>query len=313
MPWSADDISRMTGRVAVVTGGTSGVGLATVRELCRHRAHVIIGSRDATVATRVKAQVEQELPEASIEYQQLDLASKASISDFAVQVGARHAAIDVLFNNAGVLATPQSTTEDGFELQYGTNHLGHFYLTYRLLPLVLQKEHGRIANTTSSARRLVRAGSVADRHSRLRYDPWQAYAISKKANLLFAIELNRRLVAAGATARVSAADPGFARTKMQATAPSRHRWLTRPVSKAIVQLIGHSPANAALPQLRATTDADDAGGMLYRPRFYSSGPPVAKEVRLSDEDESELVDLWHDSERDLGITFDVEAMVAASR
>ena len=307
MAWTSDDIPDQRGRVAVVTGGNGGLGLETVRELCRHGAHVIIGARNHEKAAIAKVDVQRDVPAASLDIVPLDLASQASIRGFVDGVRAHHRSVDLLFNNAGVLATPELTTEDGFELQYGTNHLGHFYLTYLLLPLMLDVNDARVVTTTSSARRLVR-----DTRPATSYDPWQAYALSKQANLLFAVDLNRKLLQAGSTVRSNAADPGFARTDMQAKAPSNHRWLTRRVSRAVVALIGHSAARGALPQLRAGTGGDE-GGLLYRPRFVSSGPPVGKSVRLRSADERELPDLWRDSESDLAITFDVEAMVVAAR
>lgn len=307
MAWTSDDIPDQRGRIAVVTGGNRGLGLETVRELCRRGAHVIIGCRNLDKAAAAKADIERDIPTASLEIVALDLASQASIQRFVDVVRSGHRSVDLLFNNAGILATPENTTADGLELQYGTNHLGHFFLTCLVLPLMLEREGGRVVTTTSTARRLVRT-----KRSAATYDAWQAYAVSKRANFLFAVDLNRRLELAGSTVRSNAADPGFARTGMQASAPSAHRWLTRRLSRAVVGLIGHSAARGALPQLRAGTDGED-GGLLYRPRFISSGPPVGKAARLSKADERELADLWRDSERDLAITFDVEAMVAASR
>jgi NAD(P)-dependent dehydrogenase (short-subunit alcohol dehydrogenase family) len=253
------------------------------------------------------------VPDTSLDVRSLDLASKASIAEFAAGVADGYTSIDLLFNNAGVMATPQQQTADGFELQFGTNHLGHFYLTYLLLPLLLQPPAARIVTTTSTARFSARKYDLDNLHLQEGYKPWEAYGVSKRANLHFALELNNRLTAAGATATAYAADPGFSNTDLQATSSQSSGGLSQRMSHVGVERLGQSAARGALPQLRAATDPAARGGGLYRPRWVGWGDPVIGRVGQRLRKPEELAGLWNVSEEDLEITFDVAAIVAQAQ
>ncbi len=217
MAWTATNIPDLTGKTAVVTGGNGGLGLETVRELARKGAHVVIGARNLEKAAAAESDVKTEIPTAAIEVRKLDLSSLASVKEFADSVLADHPVIDLLFNNAGVMATPEWETEDGFEMQFGTNHLGHFALTAHLMPALLAADGARIVSTSSTARFAAGAYDLNNAHHRGVYDSWRAYGYSKLANLQFILELNKRLSAAGAKVKAYAADPGFSKTDLQAT------------------------------------------------------------------------------------------------
>lgn len=311
MAWTATDIPDLTGKTAVVTGGNGGLGLETVRELARKGAHVIIAARNLEKAAAAEAEISAEVPSASLEVRKLDLSSLASVKEFAGGVLADHPVIDLLFNNAGVMATPEWETEDGFEMQFGTNHLGHFALTRHLLPAILKSSAGRIVNTTSTARFSAGDYDLDNPHHRGAYDAWRAYGYSKLANVHFTLDLDARLRAAGSNVRVMAADPGFSDTDLQAASarsnPSdnRSRFFERWTPH-----IGQSAARGALPQLRAGTDPRADGGTLYRPKWVVAGVPVIGSISGRLRKADDLAKLWEVSEHDTGITFDVADLVA---
>jgi len=313
MSWSEADIPDQGGRVAVVTGGNGGLGLETVRRLGRKGAHLIMAARNMAKATKAAAEIRPDVSDSALDVRNLDLSSMASIEAFAAGVTAEYKSIDLLFNNAGVMATPQQLTADGFELQFGTNHLGHFYLTCLLLPLLLRAPAARVVSTTSTARFSAGKYDLDNLHLRIGYKPWEAYGISKRANLHFAIELNERLAAAGATTTSYAADPGFSQTDLQATSSRSSGGFTQRVTHVGVERIGQSASRGALPQLRAGTDPAARGGSLYRPRWIGWGDPVVGRVGQRLRKPEDLAGLWKVSELDLNIKFDVAAMVEKAR
>jgi NAD(P)-dependent dehydrogenase (short-subunit alcohol dehydrogenase family) len=311
MSWTTDDIPDQTGRVAVVTGGNGGLGLETVRALVRKNAHVVIGARDLAKATAAATQVRQYLPDASLEIHALDLGSLASVRAFAAEVLAEHDAIDLLFCNAGVMATPEGTTEDGFETQFGINHLGHVELTRLLLPALHRAGPARVVTTTSTARYAAGPYDLDDPHHRSRrYEPWEAYGYSKLANLQFALELDRRLRAAGSRVRALSADPGFSNTDLQQRTARTHPGFSQRLAATLVRWVGQSAAAGALEQLRAATDPNAEGGTLYRPRWIAAGAPVVGRIEPRLRKEADLLKLWDVSEREIGEAFDVAALVA---
>jgi NAD(P)-dependent dehydrogenase (short-subunit alcohol dehydrogenase family) len=313
MPWSETDIPDQAGRVAIVTGGNGGLGLETVRQLGRKGAHVIMAARNMSKATKAAAEIRPDVSDSLLEVRNLDLASMASIEEFATGVTSTYKSIDLLFNNAGVMATPQQLTADGFELQFGTNHLGHFYLTFLLLPRLLQAPAARVVSTTSTARFSAGKYDLDNLHVRVGYKPWEAYGISKRANLHFAIELNKRLAAAGAATTAYAADPGFSKTDLQATSSQSSGGFSQRMSHVGVERMGQSAARGALPQLRAGTDPAARGGTMYRPKWIGWGDPVIGRIGQRLRKPEDLAGLWKVSEVDLNIKFDVAAMVAEAR
>jgi len=312
--WTTRDMPDQSGKTAIVTGGNGGLGKETAREMARKGAHVIIAARNLEKAAGAEADIKADVAAALIEVRQLDLSSKASISAFADGIKADHKTIDILFNNAGVMATPEQQTADSFELQFGTNHLGHFYLTFLLMPLLLNADGARIVNTTSTARFSAGDYDLDNAHSRGNYKAWDAYGISKRANLHFAMELNNRLAAAGSGVKAYSADPGFSNTDLQAASSraSEGGFSQRFFEKA-VPIVGQHAARGALPQLQAGTDPAAPGGALFRPRWVVRGDSVQGKIGDNLSKPENLKDLWDVSEQDLGIEFDVPAMVAAGK
>jgi NAD(P)-dependent dehydrogenase (short-subunit alcohol dehydrogenase family) len=230
--WTADQIPDQRGRMAVVTGANSGLGLATASELARSGARVILACRNIEKGTSAARQIGSALPEGQVEVEALDLGGLDSVRAFAERFRAEHEGLDLLINNAGVMAPPRSTTADGFELQLGTNHLGHFALTGLLIGALEGRDEGRVVTVSSSAHRIGRI-QFDDLQSERRYNRWRAYGQSKLANLLFALELDRRLRAAGSVVRSVAAHPGYAATNLQSAAPPRSDRLVMAVTNRL--------------------------------------------------------------------------------
>lgn len=310
MSFTARDIPDQAGRVAVVTGANSGLGLATTRALARSHAHVVMAVRDLDKAARARDEVLAAVPDASLEIVPLDLASLASVEDAAAAIRAQHDRVDLLINNAGVMATPRTTTIDGFELQLATNHLGHFVLTARLLPALAAGAPSRVVSVTSFARMMGTPVSPRDPHLERRYEPWWAYGRSKLANAHFGIELHRRLGAAGAPIASLVAHPGLASTDLQArgvrtTGSVGHRFWY-----AVARAAGMPPERGALPQIRAATDPRATSGEVYAPRFLSSGAPVVRPVGPWMGARGPARTLWEVSEAETGVRFDVAELLA---
>ncbi len=306
MSWTTRDIPDQHGRTAVVTGANGGLGLASASALAAKGAHVVMAARNQEKAERARQQILTAHPDASLEVVALDLGSQDSVKRAAASVLERRERIDVLLNNAGVMATPQGRTEDGYETQLGTNHLGHWTWTARLLPLVLAAPAGRVVTLTSVAQHTGRNLDPANPHLEGRYDPWRAYGNSKLANLHFAIGLARRLEAAGARAIALAAHPGLTNSELQST--------THQLGGAGVQgkfwdlasdRMGMSVERGVLSQLRAATDPSAKGGMLYGPLFATFGPPTPRPL-LPFGVSSGIEALWQVSERETGESIDLD-------
>jgi len=300
--WKASDVPDQSGKVAVVTGGNGGLGLETVRQLAAHGAHVVIGARNLDKAQRAQDAIEAAVPGASLEIRKLDLGSLASIAAFANDVRTAHPRIDLLFNNAGVMALKETVTEDGFETQFGTNVLGHFALTMRLLPALLAAPAPRVVITTSTARFQAGKYDLSNPNMHGCYDPWQAYGMSKRADLQFAFELNRRLKDRGLTAY--AADPGFSKTDLQQASVRANDGLMQRFWRLMTAIVGQSAAMGALPQLRAGTEQDAAGGTLYAPRWITFGAPVVRRVSERIDNHAQMAQLWDLSECATGVSLD---------
>ncbi|HEU4356445.1 MAG TPA: oxidoreductase [Actinomycetota bacterium] len=312
--WTTADIPDLSGKVAVVTGANGGLGLVVARELARKGAHVVMAARDAEKAERARVDILREVPTASLELQDLDLASLDSVRAAATRILAAHRTIDVLVNNAGVMGIPERRTVDGFEMQLGTNHLGHFALTALLLPALLRSPRARVVSVTSTGRHLGRRLDPEDPHLRERYDPWRAYGQSKLANVHFALELERRFREAGATAQSLVVHPGFTYTDLQARSVretgggrSQRFW------HEVVHRTGMSPARGALSLLRAATDPTLEGDRLYTPRFVNLGAPVRRPLVGRSRSRSAMRTLWEVSERETGIRFDVASALVDVR
>ena len=259
--WDTADIPDQSGRTAVVTGANSGLGLVTARELARAGAHVVLACRNLDKGRAAVAEIEREVPGAELELEELDLASLGSVRAFAERFLARHDGLDLLVNNAGVMAPPRRVTADGFELQFGTNHLGHFALTQLLLPAMEGREDARVVTLSSNAHKLGRI-AFDDLQGERRYFRWTAYCQSKLANLLFARELDRRLRARGSTVKSVAAHPGYAATNLQSAAAPLFDRLVMKIGNFVV---AQDDDMGALPQLYAATAPGLEGGEYVGP------------------------------------------------
>ncbi|HZX08871.1 oxidoreductase, partial [Kribbella sp.] len=286
MTWSTADIPDLTGRRALVTGATSGIGYETALELLRHGADVIVAARNPEKAARAAERLTQEGGRAPTVLE-LDLADLASVQRAADEVLATYDRLELLINNAGVMAPPYRQTVDGFELQLGTNHLGHFALTGRLLPVLLKGS--RVVTVSSFMHKGVRGVSEDDlRRPADSYRKWETYSRSKLANLLFMLELDRRARAAGAQLLSVGAHPGYASTHLQAAGPElAGRALQAQLWRAATRLVAQSAAAGAWPSLYAATYADLRPGSFVGPAFfeYRGTPKVVLPSRTAQDPE----------------------------
>ena len=312
MAWSAADIPGQHGRTAVVTGANGGLGLETARQLAAKGAHVVMAVRDQKKAAAAVDEIRASVPDAALELVALDLASQASVRAAAEQIAAAHKGIDLLINNAGVMGIPEAKTVDGFEMQLGVDHLGHWSLTALLLPALLRTPGARIVTVTSTAHHMGRAINPANPHLHGRYRPWRAYGQAKLANFHFGLGLQRELEHAGAGTASLIAHPGLSNTDLQAVSVQQTGGGT---SQRFFLLLarhsGMSAADGALSQLRAATDPAARGGEFYGPRFVNSGPPVRKPVVRRLGLDKAIAALWEVSERETGIAIDLRAAPAA--
>jgi NAD(P)-dependent dehydrogenase (short-subunit alcohol dehydrogenase family) len=307
--WTTDQISDQSGRVAVVTGANSGLGLVTARELARAGAHVVLACRNTEKGAAALSDMQSTLPDASVEVAALDLAKLASVRDFAEQFRAQHDRLDLLINNAGIMAAPRNLSEDGFELQFGTNHLGHFALTGLLIDAMEGRDDARVVTVSSGAHRMGQIDFDNLRAER-RYSRWRAYGRSKLANLLFALELNRRLRAANSSIRSLAAHPGYAATNLQSAAPPM---LDRVVMFVTNRLLAQSVDMGALPILYAATQPGVEGGIFVGPDGFAEQRGYPKPVAPSRtaRDEALAKRLWEVSEELTGVHFKLPAAASA--
>ena len=300
--WTAADVPDQSGRTALVTGANSGLGLHTSLELARKGARVLMACRDTGRGEAALARVRSEVPGAAVDLVQLDLASLASVRSAAEDVAGRTSALDLLVDNAGVMAVPRSVTVDGFETQLATNHLGHFALTGLVLPLLLQAPSPRVVVVSSGAHR---AGRIAfdDLQSERSYSRWGAYGQSKLANLLFARELQRR---AGATSLlVAAAHPGWAATHLQQGQGSFVLEAFMRVGNAV---LAQSDAQGALPSLYAATMPDVLPGDYWGPALAElRGSPKRVGRSAAAQDDAAARRLWEVSESLTGVTYALPA------
>jgi NAD(P)-dependent dehydrogenase (short-subunit alcohol dehydrogenase family) len=292
--WSAGDIPDQSGRTAVVTGANSGLGLVTARELARAGATVVMACRNLDKGRAALEEVERAATGTAPELSELDLASLASVRTFADSFHASHESLDLLINNAGVMAPPRRLTADGFELQFGTNHLGHFALTTALLDRMEGRDDARVVTLSSTAHKMGRI-NFDNLNGERRYFRWNAYGQSKLANLLFALELDRRLRASGSTIKSLAAHPGYAATNLQSAAAPL---LDRLVMVASNALIAQSEEMGALPTLFAATQPGLEGGTYVGPDGPGEqrGHPTVVQPNARARDERSARRLWQVSE-----------------
>lgn len=307
MKWEASDIPDQSGRVAVVTGANSGLGYVTARELAAHGARVVLACRDAGRGGEALRRLTAAVPGAQAELRSLDLSSLASVRAFADEVLTAYDGVDLLINNAGVMAIGRDVTVDGYERQFATNHLGHFALTGLLLPRIANRPGARIVSVSSNGHKMGGL-NFDDLQSEKRYFRWRVYGNTKLANLLFAYELQRRLAAAGSPAISVAAHPGTAATNLVVPTAGNNPIL-RAVYKTGVRLIGQSDEQGALPQLYAATAPDVQGGQYFGPDRLANtvGHPSLQRSNGTSYDEATARRLWEASEQLTGVTYDFAA------
>ncbi|MEU7167951.1 oxidoreductase [Streptomyces morookaense] len=301
--WTASDIPDQSGRTAVVTGANSGLGLVTARELARHGARVVLACRDATRGKAALELLRSQVPDADVGLGRLDLADLSSVRAFAD--GLADERLDLLVNNAGVMALPQRKTVDGFEMQFGTNHLGHFALTCLLLPRLRAAGPGARVVTVSSGLHFLGNVDPRDLNMERRYRRWIAYGRSKSANLLFVHELARRLAAEGSPVVAAAAHPGYAATNLQTTGPrmEERAWAERAVEFAN-RLVAQSAEDGALPTLYAATAPGVLPDEFIGPRvqLWRGAPVRSIRARWTLSDVAAR-GLWEASEKLTGVTY----------
>jgi NAD(P)-dependent dehydrogenase (short-subunit alcohol dehydrogenase family) len=306
--WTAERIPDQSGRTAVVTGANSGLGLVTARELARKGAAVVLACRNLEKGEAARKEVEAHAPGAQLELQELDLASLDSVREFAERFKAGHEGLDLLINNAGVMATPRRSTADGFELQFGTNHLGHFALTGLLIGEMEGREDARVVTLSSTAHKFGRI-AFDNLGGDRRYFRWRAYGQSKLANLLFALELDRQLRAAGSTVKSLAAHPGYAATNLQFAGPPA---VDAAVMKLGNALFAQDDEMGALPTLYAATEPGLESGTFCGPDGFQEqrGHPKPVSPSGAARDEQVARRLWEVSEEMTGVRFDLAGAAA---
>ena len=309
--WTTADIPPLNGKTAVITGATGGLGYETALALAGAGAVVVLTGRNDAKGRNAIQSIRTQFPDAKVSYETLDLASLASVAEFVARFVAAYPSLDLLINNAGVMALPQrQTTVDGFEMQFGTNYLGHYALTARLLPWLRRSHQSRVVNLSSLAHR---SGTINfdDLQSTRSYVPWKAYSQSKLAMLMFALELQRRSDAAGWGLMSNAAHPGYARTDLIANGPGAGGLLWQ-INKSLQPLVSHSAAEGALPTLFAATSPQAEPGGYYGPNWFYElkGPPVPAKIMPQAKDAAVAARLWDVSAALTGVSFDQFAAAA---
>jgi NAD(P)-dependent dehydrogenase (short-subunit alcohol dehydrogenase family) len=295
---SVPDLTRVT---AVITGANGGLGRQTARVFAAGGARVVMAARDQVKAAEALEQIRSETPAAALELVELDLASQVSVKNAAEQILARQDRIDILVNNAGLMAMPERQTVDGYEMQLGVNHLGHWTFTAELMPALVAAPAARVVTVTSTAHHFGRALDPDNPHLHGRYRPWRAYGQSKLANYHFGLGLQQQFEQAGARAQSLIAHPGLTHSDLQTrtVAEGGGGWMGR-FSAWLAKHTGMDVEHGAMPQIRAATDPHAKGGQFYGPRFGNAGAPVRLPVRRPGTERA-IQTLWLVSTRETGV------------
>lgn len=305
MAWALDRIPDLAGRVALVTGANSGIGFETARALARHRAETVLACRDLDKAATAVARIRAEIPEAKLHSLSLDLADLDAVTMGAATYARTFTRLDILICNAGVMVPPYGQTKQGFELQFGTNHLGHFALIGRLMPVLIASGSARVVVVSSLAAHFGHIDFDDLQWQRRRYAKWHAYAQSKLANLVFALELARRLAAAQSVVSAFAAHPGGAMTNLQRNLG----WLRGPLRNP---LMAGSALQGAQPSLRAATDPSAHNGSYWGPSGWMGlrGSPAELRIPARALNPATADRLWSVSEALSGVSIPLPAGLA---
>jgi NAD(P)-dependent dehydrogenase (short-subunit alcohol dehydrogenase family) len=306
--WTENDMPELSGRVFIVTGANSGIGFEAALSLAKKHATVVLACRNLEKGKAALERIREAAPDGKVELERIDLGELASIRAFAEKFSREHTRLDVLVNNAGIMAIPRRTTRDGFEMQIGTNHLGHFALTGLLLGRLAENGASRVVTVSSLAHALGRFGALdeADLMLEQTYAKWSAYGRSKLANLLFAYELQRRLEPRFPNVISVACHPGYAATNLQAVGPEM---TDSAVSKAVMTvgnlLFAQSAAAGALPTLYASTARDVRGGDFIGPSgaFHIAGAPNKQRSNRRSYDVDAARKLWNASVALTGVDY----------
>jgi NAD(P)-dependent dehydrogenase (short-subunit alcohol dehydrogenase family) len=310
--WTAAQIAPQHGKLSYITGANSGIGFHAALELARAGAGIILACRDKAKAEAARQRILAAIPQAQLEIAQLDLASLGSVRAAAQSFFATNRRLDLLINNAGVMAIPQRRlTSDGFELQLGTNHFGHFALTGLLLPALLKP-------STAAPARIITVSSIAHRGATMDfanlnwehdYKPWPAYRRTKLANLLFGFELQRRIERARATALSLVVHPGVSNTNLFAAGPGTGKGIGAVMAPLVIRLVAQSDAQGALPTLYAATSSEVQGGRFYGPHGFKEMRGYPVEVRAEGQacDKVMAARLWQVSEQLTGVSYPLRA------
>jgi NAD(P)-dependent dehydrogenase (short-subunit alcohol dehydrogenase family) len=309
MAWSTADIPDLTGRVAVVTGANGGLGLESAKALAGAGAHVVMAARNQEKAQAAYGEIMADSPDASLEIVELDLGSQKNTKAAAAAIVAAHPSVDILINNAGLMAMPERRTEDGYEMQLGVNHLGHWTFTAGLMPALLAADSARVVTVTSTAHHFGRPVDPDNVTMEGSYDPWGAYGRAKLANYLFAVGLQQEFERRGLAAQSFVAHPGLSNTNLQVHAHEQGgAGRMGPFWVKMASLTGMSAARGALPQLRAATDPAAKSGEMYAPRFGNNGAAVSRPIMRRGNDK-DIARLWEISEQETGVALEFDTAV----
>ncbi len=298
--WTYDNIPDLTGKVIIVTGGNSGIGFHQVKAFAQNGATVIMASRSEQKAQIARKEIMQSNPRGTVEIMLLDLADLSSVRDFARRFKEKYDRLDVLVNNAGLMAIPYSKTKDGFEMQLGVNHLGHFALTGLLLDVIKATPGSRVVNVSSNAHKMGKIDFDNLMFEKGGYTPFKAYSQSKLANLLFTYELDRRFRQYNIQSMALAAHPGGAATNLWENIKQK-LWFR--ILQPLVYLFLQSAQMGALPVIRAAVDPQARGSQYYGPHKGNKGYPVVVESNEASHNEEDARRLWEISEQLTGIKF----------
>jgi NAD(P)-dependent dehydrogenase (short-subunit alcohol dehydrogenase family) len=295
--WTFDDIPDQTGRIAIVTGANTGIGLETAKMLALKGANVVLACRNVQKGQTAVEKIATEKPAGNVSVMALDLSDLDSVKAFADEFSAKHDRLDLLIENAGVMVPPFGHTKQNFELQFGTNHLGHFALAARLLPILEKTAGSRIVVVSSTAQNFGKIDFDDLNWEKRSYSAWRAYGQSKLANIMFALELSRRLEKAGSSVRVTAAHPGYTATDLQ-----RESAFT---SRVLNPLLAMKPHDGALPTLRAAVDPNAESGTYWGPKnfFELNGPPEPAKISKRGLIAADAARLFDVSEELAGVKF----------
>lgn len=296
--WNAENILNQKGRIAIVTGSSSGIGYETARVLANKQASVILAVRNLDKGNKALAKIRQQNPDADVKVMELDLANLASVKTFSENFKQTYSHLDLLINNAGVMIPPYTKTTDGFELQFGTNHLGHFALTGQLLSLLLSTKGSRVVNVSSGAHAMGNIDFDDLSWEKRSYAPWKAYGDSKLANIYFTYELDRQLKAHNLDPIATASHPGWTATELQRTAGGVVQYLNGFFAQDITM--------GALPTLQAAIEPSLKGGEYFGPDGFMEmrGYPVQVKSNELSQDQAIAKKLWEVSTELTGVKFE---------